>query len=116
MTHRIKPLVWEKNGDFSFLGRGFGGCITIMIDLRSLGGSQAALELAKARHEAEYQEWLSAALEPTDPLADAMKLPEIKALVAAATNQLHYMDMCGDKGDNERNLRAALAALTKEGE
>lgn len=34
----------------------------------------------------------------------------IAQLVEAAEAQLQYMDMCGDKGDLERNLRAALAA------
>ena len=35
----------------------------------------------------------------------------VEALRAAAQEQLDYMDMCNDKGDLERNLRAALAAL-----
>jgi hypothetical protein len=36
---------------------------------------------------------------------------QIAALVDAADAQLQYMDMCGDKGDLERNLRAAIAAV-----
>jgi len=36
---------------------------------------------------------------------------DIVALVEAAQAQLDYMDMCNDKGDLERNLRAALSRL-----
>lgn len=35
----------------------------------------------------------------------------IAQLVDAAEAQLQYMDMCGDKGDLERNLRSALFAV-----
>lgn len=37
--------------------------------------------------------------------------PRVLALVEAAGAQLQYMDMCNDRGDLERNLRAALAAM-----
>jgi hypothetical protein len=36
---------------------------------------------------------------------------QVEALRAAAQAQLDYMDLCGDKGDLERNLRAALSML-----
>ena len=35
-------------------------------------------------------------------------------LIDAAAAQLAYMDMCNDRGDLERNLRAALGRLAKE--
>ena len=58
---------------------------------------------------------------PTDPLAEAMKLPKIKALVAAANclNDEVIMTM-GDKRSRlaqpSRGMTSALAALTKGGE
>jgi len=38
-------------------------------------------------------------------------LPGLIAVAKAAQAQLDYMDLCGDKGDLERNLRAALSLL-----
>lgn len=35
----------------------------------------------------------------------------VKPLLAAAEAQIAYMDLCNDKGDLERNLRAEIAAL-----
>ena len=42
-----------------------------------------------------------------DPTQDK----RVRALVEAAQAQLDYMDMCRERGDLERNLRAALRAL-----
>ncbi len=41
-------------------------------------------------------------------LAEAVKLPEIAALIEAAKEQWQYMQLCNDKGDLERNIRTAL--------
>jgi hypothetical protein len=41
--------------------------------------------------------------------------PEVLELVEAAKAQLQYMDLCNDKGDLERNLRAALAPFAAMG-
>jgi hypothetical protein len=46
---------------------------------------------------------------PTD--TEVARNPKVAALVEAASDQLQYMDACNDKGDLERNLRAALAAI-----
>ena len=43
--------------------------------------------------------------------ADPTQDERVKALVEAAQAQLDYMDMCRERGDLERNLRAALRAL-----
>jgi hypothetical protein len=59
---------------------------------------------------------MSALDTPAELLAAAMQLPEVLALVEAAKAQLQYMDLCNDKGDLERNLRATLAPFTKGGE
>lgn len=52
---------------------------------------------------------------PIDPeaigVAAVNALPAFDALVDAAQAQLDYMDLCNDKGDLERNLRRALAAV-----
>ena len=122
MTHRIKPLVWEESGKFSLIGRGFAGYATrisfredgrFKIELHGIGVLRPTLEMAKELLEAEYQEWLSAAIEPTDPLADAMELPEIKALVDAAKD---LSCIAENFGWETALIDRALAALTKEGE
>ena len=57
---------------------------------------------------------------PTDPLADAKKLPEIKALVAFSRMVIAACDDANKPWDLParivRGLDDALAALTKEGE
>ena len=45
--------------------------------------------------------------------ARAEERAKYAALVDAATEQLNYMDLCNHRGDLERNLRAALAAIRK---
>ncbi len=44
------------------------------------------------------------------PVYIRLDAPELVALVEAAKVQLAYMDFCNDRGDLERNLRAALEA------
>ena len=44
-------------------------------------------------------------------LCDRTQDERVRALVEAAQAQLDYMDMCGERGDLERNLRAALRDL-----
>lgn len=41
-------------------------------------------------------------------LAEAVRLPEIAALVEAATEQAEYLSLCGEDGDLLRNLLRAL--------
>ena len=69
----------------------------------------AALEVERASHTATIIDWQAdhARADLCDPTQDA----RVRALVEAAQAQLDYMDMCRERGDLERNLRAALRAL-----
>ena len=51
---------------------------------------------------------------PTDAdlLAEAMKLPEVRALTHAVASQIAYMDMCEHHGELHSRLVAALAPFT----
>jgi hypothetical protein len=49
-------------------------------------------------------------------LAAREKLKAAERLAQSVGDQLAYMDMCGDKGDLERNIRRALAAYRAAGE
>jgi hypothetical protein len=57
-----------------------------------------------------YIEWFNFA-DAALIVAAVNALPELIAVAKAAQAQLDYMDLCGDKGDLERNLRAALSLL-----
>jgi hypothetical protein len=104
MTVRIKPLVWEENGKFSLLGRGFAGYTTSIyfredgrfkIDLRGIGVLRPTLAMAKELLEDEYQEFMAPAFEviaPTDQLSAAMALPEVRALVDALRLMVNHAE------------------------
>jgi hypothetical protein len=139
MTYRIKPLVWACVGnanEYTSIQGGFTvtcsvggwkwqrGHVVGFADSR-----QGALDAANERHAYE----VSALLEPTNPLAAALALPEIKALVDAVnvtTIIAHALDdgYIDEKVESQFRsalgeinaaivpVYAALAALTKEGE
>ena len=54
-----------------------------------------------------------AAMNRRADLCDPTQDERVKALVEAAQAQLDYMDMCRERGDLERNLRAALRAMER---
>lgn len=124
MTYRIKPLVWRSIDDGNLYQSTHGGFTVKLEDsgwvwrrghiFGMAPSRQDALDYANKRHFYE----VGFLLEPTDPLADAMNLPEIKALVAAANclNDEVIMTM-GDKRSSlaqpSRGMTTALAALTK---
>jgi len=128
MTMRIKPLVWEEDGKFSLLGRGFGGYTTSIsfredgrfkIDLHGIGVLRPTLAMAKELLEDEYQEYMAPAFDttPTAQLSVALQVPEVAALVEAAKPfaQVRIKNGVSQAGDIGRtdvtNLRAALAAV-----
>jgi len=46
--------------------------------------------------------------DPAALVAEALRLPEVRALVEAATEQAEYLSLCGEDGDLLRNLLRAL--------
>jgi hypothetical protein len=60
-------------------------------------------------HGHEYPKYRRANLPPTTE--QIMADQRVKALVEAATEYAEYFAMCGESGDLQRNLEAALAQL-----
>ena len=121
MTYRIKPLVWVPWELGNFRAESVFG----FYEIWSVGFWRAPAHLRgiwsdnpKSAAQLDYEARIRSALEPADPLADAMKLPKIKALVAAdnAIDDEYSSQEYGPTIYNIENLRTALAVLTKEGE
>lgn len=63
----------------------------------------------KANNDSRY----IAAASPDTILALIEENERLRRVRIAAQEQLDYMDLCGDKGDLERNLRTALEGVKK---
>jgi hypothetical protein len=128
MTYRIKPLVWVQSRRIDWMWQVTAwvpydirceGGIGYLVDYESetIAGPYDSLNEAKAAAQADYESRIRAALEPTDPPAAVLALPEIKALVDAvdAVDNEYSSQEYGPTMYTIENLRSALAALTKEG-
>lgn len=127
MTYRIKPLVWEESHlsqDYLTADTGFGivyrisahrgaGSVIWWLGHAAKGEDCANIPDAKAAVQSDYEARIRAPLEPADPLADAMKLSGIKALVNAANTIVgpYSSQEYGPTIYNIENLRTALASL-----
>jgi hypothetical protein len=129
VTVNVNALVWEKDslkgsyptrfranmpcksGDYSVAGSERANLWQWFRNGYFVDGHQTyepmTLNAAKAAAQADYKARILAAIDTQTEPRDAA----VARLVEAASEQLAYMDMCGDKGDLERNLRAAIAAV-----
>lgn len=114
---RVKPLEWNQSGRNCIRAETstdtyeiLDGWVNGKFLLRSRHSDEwrDTLIAAKAAAQADYEARILAAIEIQPDPRDAAVIMQ---LVEAAEAQLQYMDMCGDKGDLERNLRSSLFAV-----